>query len=102
MTKRGFHVFVAMALVVCLLCPFVELACGSNDNIFESGQDRESTIAVLLLLLELAFVLASLLTVLLVAVFEKGPLAALPSLRELSSFFAVSLPEPSPPIPLRI
>lgn len=102
MTKRGLHVLVALVLIICVLCPFFELACGSNSNIFVSGQDKETTIVVLLLLLELVFALASLLIVLLVPVFEKGPWAVLSQFHEFVSFFAVCLPELSPPIPLRI
>lgn len=102
MTKRGFHILVAVVLLVCLLCPFFELTRGSNNNIFVSGQDKETTIAVLLLLLELAFELANLLLVLLVPVFEKVLLVVLPRFREFVAFVAVCLPELSPPIPLRI
>ena len=102
MTKRGFHIAVALVLLVCLIVPFFEVASGSNNNIFMSGQDKETTIAVLLLLLELAFELANLLLVLLVPVFEKVLLVVLPRLREFVAFSAVCPPELSPPIPLHI
>jgi hypothetical protein len=100
--KSGFHVLVALVLIGCVLCPFFEVACGSNNSIFASGQDRETTIAVVLLLLELAFALASLLVILLVPALEKGRLVVVTRFREFVSFFAAFLPELSPPIPLRI
>jgi hypothetical protein len=58
MTRKQFHLLVALLLLVCLACPFVETAFHSNGNIFQTGQDGETSLAVLLLILELLFALS--------------------------------------------
>jgi hypothetical protein len=60
MTLRGFHIVLALILVGCVLCPYVEFALDFNQSIFETGHDTESTIAIIALLLILAFLIASL------------------------------------------
>lgn len=62
MIRRGFHILLALILMVCVLCPFVEVAIGWNQTIFDTGYDTESTIAFIALLLILAFGFANLLT----------------------------------------
>ena len=61
MTRRGFHILLALTLVVCVLCPFVELALNCGQSLFDTGYDTETTVAVIALLLILAFALAKLL-----------------------------------------
>ena len=51
---RVFHAAIAVILVACVICPFIELAIGWNDTIFTTGYDGESTLAILVLVLELA------------------------------------------------
>jgi hypothetical protein len=102
MTGRRLHVLVALALVLCLISPFVENAFHSTENIFQTGQDRESTLAVLLLLVELAVALAGLLVVLLSSLVEKERVTTLHGLSGFTKHCAIPLPASSPPGPLRI
>ena len=102
--RRAFHILVALALIGCAICPLVETAIHWNGSIFQSGFDTESTVAVLLLLLELSFALGRLLVVLLPRVLKNLGLVcfnsdriALPALN-----IAIVLPEISPPLSLRI
>lgn len=99
---RMFHAAIALILLACVICPFVELAIGWNDTIFTTGYDGDSTLAVLVLLLELALALASLLVSFLSArrVLER----IIAQLHLLTSHFdfGVILPSFSPPLSLRI
>lgn len=63
LTRRAklVHSAVAAALVWCLLSPFVEFLLHENNSIFLSGRDTESTLALVLLLVELSFAVAKLL-----------------------------------------
>jgi hypothetical protein len=61
MKRRIFHVLIALVLVACALSPFVESALNSQDSMFSTGCDGESTLAIVVLLLELVLSLASLL-----------------------------------------
>ena len=102
MTNKKLHVLIALVLLVCLVSPFIEIAFHSTDSIFNTGQDRESTLAVLLLLVELAFALAGLQVVLLVGLAEKGRLVTPSGLPGFSKCCAIPVPQSSPPVPLRI
>jgi hypothetical protein len=106
MTRKRFHLFVAFLLLVCLVCPFVEMSLHWNNNIFQTGQDNESTIAVLLLLLELGFALATLFVLLVSSILEEQGFVTLHRLLRFASSLAIPLPELSPPLspplPLRI
>ena len=66
MTPKRFHIVLAAVLVVCIICPYVETALDWNQSIFDTGYDTESTVAVIALLLVLAFALAKLIVDLLV------------------------------------
>ncbi len=61
MNRRIFHVLIALVLLVCVISPFVESALNCHDNMFATGSDGESTLAIVVLLLELVLSLASLL-----------------------------------------
>jgi hypothetical protein len=92
---------VALLLLVCMLCPFVEMAFHSNDNIFLTGKDMESAFAILLLVVELLFASAGLLVFCLTVTREES-LVVPHSLLSVRSGFVRSLPDASPAIPLRI
>ena len=102
-TPRAFHILVALVLIGCALCPLTETAIHWDGTIFQNGFDTESTLALLLLLLELSFALGRLLIALLSRVLKKLSLSfnfdrfALPALN-----IAIVLPEISPPLSLRI
>jgi hypothetical protein len=100
--RRAFHVAIALILVVCAMSPFLETAVNWNDTVFATGYDGESTMAVLVLLLELVISLAGLLVCFcrntqwierLVA--KRSPFAS-------ESDFSTIVAELSPPPPLRI
>lgn len=59
--RRLFHIAIALILVFCVLAPYVESAVEFNNSIFATGYDNETTIAVLVLLLELVILLAGVL-----------------------------------------
>lgn len=101
---KGFHALVAVVLVVCALCPLVEMALHLNGSIFKHGCDTGSTLALILLLLELSFALGRLTVALLALVLKQLSCGyfhldrlTLPALN-----FAIVLPEISPPLFLRI
>ena len=96
------HILVALALFGCALSPFIETAIHWNGNIFQTGYDTESTVAVLLLLLELAYWIAKTFVVLFRLGLEKSSLVRLVRLTLPASDFATALPEIPPPLPLRI
>jgi small-conductance mechanosensitive channel len=99
MTRRGFHILLALVLVVCVLSPYVEFALHWDQTIFDTGYDGESTVAVIALLLVLAFLIASLL-----AHFISDTAAAESLvgsrviLRRAARHFIFAVPEVSPPL----
>ena len=103
MTRRGFHILLALILVGCVLSPYVEFATGWGQSIFDTGHDTESIVAIIALLLILAFALATLLINFPAGVTTKERLAA-PILRLKPPLVFISIvPEISPPpLPLRI
>lgn len=101
-TSRTFHALIALALIGCALCPFVETAIHWNGTIFQSGFDTESTIAIILLLVELAYGLARLVLVILPPVLRRLSFVYFDRLAVQTLNFGTILPETSPPLPLRI
>lgn len=100
--RRAFHVAIALILVICALSPFLENAVNWNDTVFATGYDGESTMAVLVLLLELVISLAGLLVCFCRntqrierVVIKHSPFAS-------ESNFSLVITELSPPLPLRI
>src|ERR1700682_3936180 len=102
MTRRAFHILIAMLLLACLISPLVEIAFHSQDCIFISGRDMESTFAVVLLVLALAFALARLLFIILPGILEKECLFVSRRLLLSSPGLVIVLFEPYPLLPLRV
>jgi hypothetical protein len=104
MTRKGFHILLALTLVVCVLCPFVETAFDWGQSLLDTGYDTETTVAVIALLLILAFALARLLVYFLGNTTGQerliGSLSKSKPTLDFISFVAV--PDTSPPLPLRI
>ena len=93
---------IALILVICALSPFLESAANWNDSVFATGYDGESTMAVLVLLLELVISLAGVL-VCFSAKTESGERITVEySSAAWESGFRISIPELTPPPPLRI
>jgi hypothetical protein len=100
--RRAFHVAIALILVICAISPFVESAVNWNDSVFATGYDTESTLAILVLLLELVISLAGLL-VFLCGNMQLGERVVIKhSSLGPESDFGFKIPELSPPPPLRI
>jgi hypothetical protein len=101
-TSRSVHVLVALILLVCVICPYVEVALDWNEDIFTTGYDTESIVAVLALLLTLSLMLAKLMAVFLPAQITNEPVVASRSSQKRQHSFVFGIPEVSPPLPLRI
>jgi ACR3 family arsenite efflux pump ArsB len=103
MTRKGFHILLALTLVLCVLCPCVEVALNWGQSLLDTGYDTETTVAVIALLVILAFALAKFLVSVLVYSTGKGPLdESHKALRPVLDFISI-LPDISPPpLPLRI
>jgi len=102
MNRRIFHVLIALVLVACVVSPFVESALNCNDNVFSTGSDSESTLAIVVLLLELVLSLASLL-VFLLPNFQLEDRVRTESRRPTSVFgFCINISDFSSSVPLRI
>jgi len=99
---KTFHVLVGLGLLICMACPDIEFLCHSTDCIFLSGHDMETSVALLLIVIELTIA-----SIKLVAAFLPRLLARLVSIESdhfaLCSFvFAPVSPAASPPLALRI
>lgn len=102
MNRRIFHVLIALVLVACVVSPFVELALDCHDNMFSTGYDGESTLAVVVLLLELVLSFASLLAFLWPSV-QLGERVDSERARPTSAFgFCLNISDFSLCLPLRI
>lgn len=100
---RGkFQVVIALILIICLLCPFVELALGWDSNIFMTGHDAESTLAVVILLFELVVALTNCLAFLLPNIQIGERIVEVYRRLMPNSDFHITIPDSSPPVPLRI
>jgi hypothetical protein len=100
--RRVFHIAIALILILCVMAPYLESTFDLNDSIFATGYDNESTIAVLVLLLELVISLAGLL----VAACRNLEFCERIEIKHpsvpVASDFGIRIPELSPPPPLRI
>ena len=102
MSRRIFHIVIALVLIASAVSPFVESALNSHDNVFSTGYDGESTLAIIVLLLELVLSLASLLVFFLPNVQLKERVDTEHPCLTSASGFRVSIPDFSPSVPLRI
>lgn len=94
---------VALALLSCAVCPFVELLLHWNSSIFLTGHDTESSVAFFLLLIELSFAIAKLLALGLAAVLQRlGIVSCSNLIAAVRPTFSQIIPATSPPVPLRI
>lgn len=101
MSRRIFHVVIALILVACAVSPFVESALDCHDNVFSTGYDGESTLAIVVLLLELVLSLASLLVFWPNVRLKERVHTEHPHLKSDSGFCLI-IPDFSLPLPLRI
>ena len=101
---KSFHGLIGFGLLVCALCPFVEIVLHFNGSIFQHGSDTPSTLALLFLVFELSFALGRSLVSVLARVLKELCLIyfcvdrlTLPVLN-----CGIILPEVPPPLSLRI
>ena len=100
---RVFHIVIALILVICVLSPYVESAMDLNDSVFATGYDTETTVAILMLLLELVFSLTNLVVLLCKNVPLDARVIVVKNAFPLPELgFGATVPEVSPPLPLRI
>jgi hypothetical protein len=92
----------ALILVICLVCPYVETALGWDGNIFMTGQDSETTVVVVILLLELVVALTGILSLFRPDIGVSVDLAKESSPLAYRSDFRLTSPDTSPPVALRI
>jgi hypothetical protein len=102
MSRKMFHVLLAMILLACAVSPFVESALDCHDNLFSTGYDGETTLTVVVLLLELVLSLASLLVFLCPNMQLKERIIEEYQRLTSDSGFRIIVPDVSPPVPLRI
>ena len=103
MTRRGFHILLALILVACVLSPYVELALNWGQSLFDTGYDTETTVAVIALILILAFALAALLAHFVAGITAQERLVDSRLISRTALDFISAVPEfPPPPLPLRI
>lgn len=103
MTRRGFHILLALALLICVMSPFVEeFVLHWNQSIFDNGCDGESTVAVIALVVLLAFALAKFLALFVPEGTTEEPLVHSRETVSLSADIAACFPDTSPPLALRI
>jgi hypothetical protein len=95
-------VAIALILVICALSPFLESAANWNNTVFATGYDGESSLAVLVLLLELVISLAGLLVCLCRDLRLGERVVIKHSGVRPESGFRITIPELSPPPPLRV
>ena len=101
-SAKAFHALVGLALLICMACPDIEILCHSTDCIFLSGHDLETSVALFLVIIELAVVSLKLGLALLPRLLAR--LISFEPLRVALSavpVFAVA-PTASPPLALRI
>lgn len=102
MTRKRFLVLIAWILVVCVICPYVEMAIDWNESIFTTGYDAESAIGVIALLVILSLALAKLLAVFRPCEISDEAVAASHVPETPLRGFVDGIPEVSPPFSLRI
>ncbi len=97
------HILMALILIFCAGSPFVESALNCHDNVFSTGYDGDTTLAVVVLLLELVLSLASLLLFLCPNIEQvKDGIVETCDHLTFDWDFRISFPDTSPPVPLRI
>lgn len=91
-----------LAIFACALSPLIEFLFHSDDSIFSSGHDINSTLAFVLLVVALSLAIARLLALVRPAVLQR--IGVVPSYRlaPQSESAANVPPTISPPVPLRI
>jgi hypothetical protein len=102
MTRRGFQILLALTLFVCGIWPYIEIALHWNQSIFQTGYDGESTVAIIALVLIMAFALAKLLASFVPESTNEGPLLQRLATVSRRIDCAASFPDTSPPLALRI
>lgn len=102
MTRKGLHILLACVLFFCAASPYIEFALRSNQCIFQTGYDTESTIAIIALVVILTFALGRLLASFVPEGTSEEPVFHPQEAVNPSADDAASFPGTSPPLALRI
>ena len=102
MTRKRFHILLALILLICAICPFVEIALDWDESVLTTGYDTESIVAVIGLLLILSLSLAKLMAVFVPSRMTNEPVVISQPPRKRDHSFVFDIPEVSSPLPLRI
>ncbi|HZP32146.1 MAG TPA: hypothetical protein VFB23_02195 [Candidatus Acidoferrales bacterium] len=101
--RRVFHLVIAVILIMCAISPFLETAAKWDNTIFGTGYDGETTVAVLVILLEVVVSFARPVVVCLCRNPEfTEPLVVMNPLVSFDVIFDFRISDSSPPPPLRI
>lgn len=105
MMPRGaklFHSLIGLGLLICMACPDVEFLFHTSDCIFLNGHDIETSVALLLIILELT--VASLkLAITFIPFLSAYVVSFQPDESAIAGFvFAAVTATPSPPLELRV
>gem|GEM_PF-5200843 len=84
------------------MSPFCEMLFHSNNSIFVSGHDTESTLALVLLVLQLSFAVARLLSIAAGAIFAKIGIVVSAWIVAVPTISLLPASTLSPPLRLRI
>jgi hypothetical protein len=101
-SRKHLHLVLALILIGCCVCPFVEIAIGWNDTLFSTGYDTESMVAVIMLLVELVLALGSAVAFVLCEARVTEPLVTTVRLFLFEFDFGIPFHSFSSPTPLRI
>ena len=99
---KAFHVSIGLGLLACAVCPVIEILCHTNDSIFQTGHDTETTLALLFLLLELTVAVLKLVIRIVSEVLSRLCRLGPKRVSFLTAALEIVVPTPSPPLPLRI
>ena len=102
MRRRWIGILICAVLLACLVSPFVETAVHSQGDIFSSGQDNESTVALLALCTALALAVASIVWVCRLWTSIESALIADISRVSFFAYLPSIVVDTSPPLTLRI
>lgn len=97
-----FHSLIGLGLLICMACPDIEFLFHSSDCIFLNGHDIETSVALLLIILELTVVSLKLAITFVPSLFARLASFQTDECSAACLAFAAVTTTPSPPLELRI
>jgi len=99
---RVFHTLMALGLLACAACPVIEILCRTNDCIFRTGHDTETTLALTFMLVELAVASLKLIASVISNLLLRLGIQKLEPVSFIGMALGFVVPTASPPLPLRV